>query len=195
MRDGRRCRHHAALQDHRSCCPLPRAEARQPASAASWPQLHINVSILLQPFVAIGCWFSEQHFWLFQKEIQMLRGTLVALTATVALGCLPTRRTLSLPVHSHGGGHVGGRAAGRGGHAHYARGGGHRHFAGRGYGGYGGGGYGYPAMAMVTPPMAMAMATVRPAWLAAWWTLGRLLSCVLPRASRRRLDLISDATP
>jgi hypothetical protein len=102
----------------------------------------------------------------------MLRRTLVALTATVALGCLPIATNAFAAGHSHGGGHVGGTAAGRGGHAHYARGGGHRHFAGRGYGGYGGGGYGStPAMAMA-PPMAtatpvMAMATVQPAWSAA----------------------------
>jgi hypothetical protein len=110
-----------------------------------WATTGADTPALLQPFAAIeGCCF-ELQFRLFQKEIQMLRRTLVALAATVALGCLPIATNAFAAGHSHGGGHAGGRVAGSGGgRMHYARGGGHRHFASYGGGGYGVGSYGYP---------------------------------------------------
>ncbi|MFZ0558717.1 MAG: hypothetical protein WAM55_05455 [Methylovirgula sp.] len=84
---------------------------------------------------------------LFQKEIQMLRRTLVALTATVALGCMPLATSAFAAGHS-GHGRSGHTMAGRagGGHFHghgYAHRGG-RHYGGyRGYRSYPGYGYGY----------------------------------------------------
>jgi hypothetical protein len=81
----------------------------------------------------------------------MLRRTLIAFTAVVALGCVPL--TTSAFAAGHAGGHGGGHAAhaggghAMGGHAMGGRGhaGGARRFAGgrRGYGGGYGGGYGY----------------------------------------------------
>lgn len=86
----------------------------------------------------------------------MLRRTLIAFTAVVALGCVPL--TSSAFAAGHAGGHGGGghAAAGRagGGHAMGGRamggrghvGGGRRYAGGRRVGrgyGYGGGGYGY----------------------------------------------------
>jgi hypothetical protein len=81
----------------------------------------------------------------------MLRRTLIAFTAAVALGCVPLTGALAA---GHGGGGHGGGGHGGGGHAMgghamgghamggHGRGGyGGRHFAGRR--GYGGGGYAY----------------------------------------------------
>lgn len=65
------------------------------------PQPHVIHVNAVQPLVALrGCPFTR-YSYLFQKKIQMLRRTLVALAATVALGCFP----IATNAFAHGGSH------------------------------------------------------------------------------------------
>jgi hypothetical protein len=97
---------------------------------------------------------SEQIICLSHRRIQMLRKSLIAFAATVALGCVPLATTASAATHGgssaghaaggHASANASGRAAGRsGGHAMHAGGGYGRARNGGGYngGGYNGGGY------------------------------------------------------
>lgn len=114
----------------------------------------------------------EQQFWLFQKEIQILRRTLVVLAATAALGCLPVATNAFAAGYIAGHGTVDDFT---GGYGDYASSPGFGYGSpGPGYAGYGNGygstAYGYPGYAygdpgMVTPvilAMLMAMAAATP---------------------------------
>ncbi|MGB6657400.1 MAG: hypothetical protein WBE49_10965, partial [Methylovirgula sp.] len=94
-------------------------------------------------------------FWtgilVVSKEIQMLRRTLVALAATVALGCLP------ITTNAFAAGYIAGHGTGddfTGGYGGYASGPGYgspwRGYAGYGSG-YGSAAYGYPGYAYGAP--------------------------------------------
>jgi hypothetical protein len=113
---------------------------------------------LLQPFVAVRCLRFRTGTLVVSKENQMLRRTLMALAATVALGCLP------ITTNAFAAGYITGHETGddvTGSYGGYAGNPGYGYGSpGAGYAGYGSGyssaAYGSPGYAYGSPSYGYA---------------------------------------